>query len=58
MRMMEGEQAAAATHSLFHKVAGGEQFAAHRRIIVAHHNLQRGHGIKSKSSWDGFQNAA
>jgi hypothetical protein len=56
--MMEGEQAAAATHSLFHKVAGGEQFAAHRRIIVAHHNLQRGHGIKSKSSWDGFQNAA
>ena len=54
MGMME---AAAGTHSLFHEIAEGEQFAAHHRIIVAHHNLQKGHGIASKSfSQDGSQN--
>jgi hypothetical protein len=55
--MMEVGQAAAGTHSLLHEIAEGEQFAAHHRIVVAHHNLQKGPGIKSKSfSQGGSQN--
>ena len=49
MGMVEGGQAAAGTHSLLYEIAEGEQFAAHHWIIVAHHDLQKGHGIESKS---------
>ena len=55
MGMMEGGQAAAGTHSLLHKIAEGEQFTAHHQIVVAHHNLQKGHSVQEEVSFSGMR---